>query len=153
MPWHGDNTAAQLLPLRPPSAGVGAIGAGQRRAAMAVLAAMGERRAVVPIMDPWLRDDPDRAVAALVRLGPAAEEELVAKRAMRHVVPTVRTAVAQVLQQVGTAKCLPSLDAAPDDSRNVMAAATAQVALDVVKARLAKPASPTVPATRPAKAG
>ena len=76
---------------------------------MEVLGATKDKRAVLPLMDPWLLEDPEHAVQALVQIGPAAEDEIVAKRAMWHNNARVRTSAAQVLEQIGTAKSLEGL--------------------------------------------
>ncbi len=50
-----------------------------------------------------------------------------------------------MLEQIGTAKCLAALEHAAKDPRDPVAAATAQEALDAVKARLSRPATGLAP--------
>jgi HEAT repeat protein len=132
--WHGDNTMTRLLPL------LAIKGfSPKRRAAMQALGGTKDKRVALPLMDPWLLDDPDAAVSALIELGQPAEDELVRQKAMWHANARVRTAAARVLQEIGTTKSLPSLERGAHDPRDASAAAAARQALAAVKARLPKP--------------
>jgi len=71
----------------------------------------------LPLMDPWLLDDPEAAVPALIELGQPAEDELVKQKAMWHFNPRVRSATARALKEIGTVKSLPGLERGAHDSR------------------------------------
>ncbi len=132
--WYGENTVTRLLPLLN-----NRTFGPQRQAVMQVLGATRDKRAALPLMDPWLLNDPDAAVSALIKLGEPAEDELVKQKAMWHANATVRAATARVLEQIGTAKSVPGLERGAHDSRDPAAAAAARKALQAVWARLPKP--------------
>src|SRR5206468_12111414 len=111
-------TAARMLPLLAKDN----YDARKRRAAMTVLAATKDRRAVMPIMVPWLVDDTEHAVSALIAIGQPAEDEMVRVKVLWDPSAKGRQAAAQVLEQIGTGKCLPDLQRASKDPRDAAAA-------------------------------
>jgi len=135
--WYGENTVNRLLPLLNKRT----FGP-QRQAIMQVLGATRDKRVALPLMDPWMLDDPDASVSALIALGQPAEDELVKQKAMWHANARVRISAARILEQIGTAKSVPGLERGAHDMRDAGAAAAARQALAAVRARLPKPGTP-----------
>jgi hypothetical protein len=88
-------------------------------------------------MVPWLVDDPEPAIAALVEIGQPSEDALLKFKVLREKNAKARKNAARVLEQIGTAKSVGQLAAAAKDPRDSDAAVAAQVALDAVRARVA----------------
>jgi hypothetical protein len=127
--WWGPKTAIRLLALLDPD-----VAEAPRRAAMDVLAATKDRRAVWPIAR-WLLKDPDRATPALVRMGPVAEDDMI--KLLLEKDANARRLGAKVLAEVGGVKSIQPLQRAARDNRDPAAAAVAGRALEAVKDRVA----------------
>jgi hypothetical protein len=119
----------------------------KRQRAMRVLSKTGDKRAALPIMR-WLLKDTDAVVTALIELGPAAEDEAIAR--LREKDAVARTGAARILGVIGTQKCLIELRRASNDPRDPGAAAAARSALETVLTRVKQTkAATSVPATSP----
>jgi hypothetical protein len=144
--WSRPWTVDVLLPLLAESQG----GSPKRTRAMKVLSKTGDARVALPIMR-WVLKDTDAVVAAMIELGPAAEDEAIARLHEKDVL--ARTAAARILSAVGTEKCLIDLRRASNNHRDPAAAAAARSALETVLARVkqAKAATTTIPTTAPSR--
>ena len=144
--WHRPQTVDVLLPLLAETEWV----SWKRTRAMKVLGKTRDKRAATPIMR-WLLKDTDNVVAAMIDLGPIAEDEAIGR--LREKEPTARAAAARILSAVGTQKCLIELRRAANDPRDAGAAAAARSALETVLSpvKQAKPATTTT-ATGPTPA-
>ena len=120
----------------------------KRQRAMKVLAKTHDKRAVLPIMR-WVLKDTDAVVAALIEMGPIAEDESINR--LREKEPQARVAAARILSAVGTQKCMSELRRASKDLRDPAAAAAARSALANVTARVKPATAPSSPATTPAR--
>jgi HEAT repeat protein len=102
---------------------------------MEALARLKEERGLAPISQ-WLgkqgraRSD---SIAALIAYGPAAEDHVISL--LNTTDAEVRGGACEVLEQIGTRKCLPALEQAAMDS-NLNVKSRAKRALDTVKKRL-----------------
>jgi HEAT repeat protein len=141
--WWRPQTVDVLLPLMDEKEWVG----WKRGRAMKVLARTGDKRAATPIMR-WLLKDAENVVAAMIELGPVAEDEAIAR--LREKEPTARAGAARILSAVGTSKCLIELRRAANDPRDAGAAATARSALETVLARVKQTKAATT-TTAPAR--
>jgi HEAT repeat protein len=149
--WGDPRTAAKFRPMLDDRR------APQRELAMAVLAAMADRPSA-PAIAKLLATDTDKASAALIAMGPAAEEEVI--KYVRQANPKVRIAAVRVLEKIGGQRSLAALNQAantkdPKDPSADAAAKAAQEAYDAVRARFdaQRAAPPSDEATsRPASA-
>lgn len=125
--WADSVTVLKLLPWldqsAPPS---------HAEAAMKILGPTHDKRAVMPIML-WMVKRPEPATAALIELGPVAEDDLC--KAVRDPNPDGRKYAARVLQEIGGQKSLIPLQKAAADARNVEAQQAAKIALELVRER------------------
>jgi hypothetical protein len=145
--WWRPQTVDVMLPLLDEKEWIG----WKRPRAMKVLAATGDKRAALPLMR-WLLKDTDAVVAAMIQLGPAGEDEAIAR--LREKEAAARSGAARILSAVGTNKCLIELRRAANDPRDAGAAATARSALETVLARVKQAKAATtisVPTTAPAR--
>jgi hypothetical protein len=147
--WHRPQTVDVLLPLLDEKEWV----SWKRTRAMKVLGRTRDKRAATPIMR-WVLKDTDNVVVAMIDLGPAGEDEAIAR--LRERDATARAAAARILSAVGTQKCLIELRRAANDPRDARAATVARSALETVLARVkqakaAAAAATTSPATLPAR--
>lgn len=118
----------------------------RRQTAMAVLPATKDRRAVYPIAR-WLIKQSDEAVAALIALGPVAEEEMI--KLLNERDAEIRRNAARVLHEIGTGKSILGLQRASTDARDAGAAAAAKTSLTAVRDRVKETQLLRAPATRP----
>ena len=119
----------------------------KRQRAMKVLSKTGDKRVALPIMR-WLLKDTDAVVAAMIALGPAAEDEAITRLHEKEAV--ARTAAARILGVIGTQKCLIELRRASNDPRDAGAAAAARSALETVLTRVKQTKATTTPTTKAA---
>lgn len=94
----------------------------------------------------WILKEPETVVVALKRMGQVGESE--AGRLLSDKNPEARKYAAAVLEEVGTIRSLGLLQRAAKDTRAAGAAAAAQTAYEIVKARVEDQKSPG--ATQPA---
>lgn len=125
--WAGKSTVPRLLRLLDENASQS-----ERDAAMQVFAKLKDERSVFPVIR-WIIKDTDNVTKTLIEMGPVAEAEVVKLLKERN--PSVRTAAARIIQEIGTVKSLAGLKRASQDPRDYGAAAAAQVALDIVTDR------------------
>jgi predicted Zn finger-like uncharacterized protein len=113
----------------------------KRQIAMTALGALKDKRGASAVVM-WLYEEPQQTIAALTEMGPAAEDAVMPH--LRNADPRVRTSAAQVLEHVGTRKCLSELDRAAHDmrARDASAREAAQLAITAVKARIAAAPDP-----------
>ncbi len=139
--WAGNSTVPRLLRLLDENASQS-----ERDAAMQVFAKLKDERSVFPVIR-WIIKDTDNVTKTLIEMGPVAEAEVV--KLLRERSPSVRTAAARILQEIGTVKSLAGPRRASQDPRDYGAAAAAQVALDIVtdrwKTNKPDPAATTAP--------
>ena len=142
--WWRSQTLVELLPLLDENSDVA-----KRPAAMRVLAATRDKRAVYPILR-WLIREPEPVVAALRSMGPVAEEEVLKMNLLRDRSPEVRRNASRILEEAGTRSSLIELRHASADPRDSAAALAAKNALDAVTARMKEQKVATSqPATMP----
>jgi HEAT repeat protein len=149
--WADARTAAKFRPM------LDERSQPRRELAMAVLAAMKDRPSI-PAIAKLLATDTPRASAALISIGPVAEDEVV--KYVRQANPKVRIAAVQILEKIGGQRSLAALNQAanmkdPKDPGAEAAARAAQEAYDAVRARFdaQRAAPPSDDATtRPAPA-
>ncbi|MDB5171501.1 MAG: hypothetical protein JWN51_274 [Phycisphaerales bacterium] len=113
----------------------------QRQIAMTALAALKDKRGAGAVVM-WLMEEPQQTIASLTEMGPVAEDAVMPH--LRNPDPRVRTSAAQILEHVGTRKCLSELDRAAHDmrGRDGSARQVAQFAIEAVKARIAAQPKP-----------
>ncbi|MFT3786107.1 MAG: hypothetical protein QM770_08075 [Tepidisphaeraceae bacterium] len=99
-----------------------------------------EKEGVFPIVR-WIIEKPDVVVAALKKMGPVAEDEVI--KLLREQNDDVRYNAAKILQEIGTRKSMAALYTAGKDARFRKAAAAAQIAYDDVKTRVKSSTQPT----------
>ena len=142
--WHRPRTVLALMPLLAEDVWPH----WKADKAIKVLGKTRDKRAVFPIIR-WIVKKPDLVVAAMKDMGPVAEDEVI--KLLREKDAAVRSNAARILQDIGTAKCLPELRRASKDPRDRAAATIAELALDVVNERVKQArAATTAPATAPA---
>jgi hypothetical protein len=134
--WHDDQTVPALIAMLGPNADEI-----ERQSAMAVLAGIKDPRGIVPITR-WLIKEGRAASAALKAYGPVVEKDIIALLDEKSV--TARVNACGILGAVGTEKSLGPLGAM-SRSRDAAVAASAQAALDLLKARLGTPTPTTQP--------
>lgn len=143
--WHGEKTVQRLLPILADERG----NMWKRNAVIDALAGTGDRAAAAAILR-WLIKEPQRVVAAMSKMGPAAEDPVVklynsiaTSRAAQDT--TVRANCVRILSEAGaTNASLQVLARAARDPRDVPTQAIATAGIESIKQRMA-----AKPATRP----
>jgi hypothetical protein len=143
--WHGDKTVVRLLPIlsredSDPS---------KLEAAIEVVSATHDKAAAAAVLR-WLKKEPAKAAAALIRMGAVAEEPVVKlyntlsfSREEGDVI--VRADCVRILSEVAvTSQSLTVLTRAARDPRDVPTQEIAKAAIDTVKARIAAAATKPV---------
>jgi predicted Zn finger-like uncharacterized protein len=129
--WWRPQTVVALLPFLEEKAD-----RWKRSAAMRILAATKDKKAVYPILR-WLIKEPEEVVKDLKSMGPVAEDEVV--KLLRDRNNEVRRNAARILEEIGTQKSLLELRRASTDPRDASAAASAKLAVDSVMNRTKQP--------------
>lgn len=136
--WWTDQTALRLLPLLSKED----VDAAKRDAAMEVVVATQSKTAAAVVIR-WLLKEPDKTVAAMIKLGASAEEptvklynSIVLNRDESHI--AVRANCVRILSEVGvTPQSIAVLTRASKDGRDVITQEVAKAGIEMVKARMA----------------
>jgi hypothetical protein len=151
--WAGDRTSARLAPvLNDPK-----LWGGKRDNLLVAMGGCRDKVAAATVSK-WLKLATEPASAALISMGPVAEDDTI--RVLTLSFPEkgpdgakTRSACVAVLREIGTAKSMEILGRAARDPRDVVTQGVAAGAIEAIKARQAaappKPAT-AVPATKAA---
>jgi hypothetical protein len=145
--WFGDKTETRLLPILSQED----VDAAKRDAAIEAISATGSKAAANVVIR-WIIKEPEKTVAALIRMGPAAEEATVKIYNNRSFGRnpedvTIRANCVRVLSEVGvTSQTLQVLQRASKDTRDLPTQEIAKQGMESVKGRIAAAAKA---ATRP----
>jgi hypothetical protein len=145
--WYGDKTLVRLLPILAKED----ADAQRRDAAIEAVSGTKTKGSAAAVIR-WLLKEPDKTVAALIRIGPASEESVVKVYNARvfgreQEDLTVRANCVRILADVGaTSQAMQVLKRASTDGRDVATQEIAKLGMEAVKARMA--AATSRPATR-----
>jgi len=123
------------------------MGSHLRKSAIGALSRTGAAKHA-PVIARWVLKESDAVKQGLKRLGAAGETEAMKLLGMPEA--DARKHAAGVLEEIGTAKCLPALARAMKDPRDPVAAAAAQGAYEIVKERVDAAKAAAAAATQPA---